>query len=168
MYFTKCFPWHFQGPPGTVHCYHNLTDCISYAVRCIPGRLCIYQSVLSSPFPFYTQSPDGPPFWQTSLCSWYLWVCFSFCLFIYIKFIIFQRNYFLRHTPGLSECRTLTHRIFAASGRGWVEILNQITRSSYRVIKENNCIPVVNQAANIYSLQRSEGHIYFDHGCETS
>lgn len=31
MYFTKCSPWCFQSPPGTIQSYNNVTDYVSCA-----------------------------------------------------------------------------------------------------------------------------------------
>ena len=35
-YFTKCFSWYFQSPPGPVYAYYDIIDSISYALLYIP------------------------------------------------------------------------------------------------------------------------------------
>ena len=56
-YLTKCFPWYFQYPPGTVHSYYRLLTTFPTLYFTSPWLFWNYQSVLLSPITFYTHSP---------------------------------------------------------------------------------------------------------------
>ena len=76
-YFTKCSPWYFRYPSGTIHAYYIIAifPMLNFTSLWL---FCNYQFVLLNPFTFFTQSTRPLPLWQPSVCSLHLWVCFSF------------------------------------------------------------------------------------------